>query len=131
MLVYQERLGLLILAGVICACILSGILIDDNRNLFYTPYHPSLSDGTAIVITATVDTIQTTSTGNHLIVTLKDESENRIPVQIFITNSVAHQIRIFSGDRITAYGSLTTYRDEKEIVISSVRDISLSHNTGF
>ncbi|MDR2855609.1 MAG: hypothetical protein LBV40_05590 [Methanomicrobiales archaeon] len=125
MLVYQERLGLFILAGVIGACIISGIILDDHRNLFYTPYQATLPDGTAVVITATVDTVSTTSTGNHLIVTLKDEYENKIPLQIFILNSVAHQINIFSKDQITAYGTLTTYKNEREIVISSVRDISI------
>jgi len=131
MLVYQERLGLLILAGVICACILSGILLDDHKELFYTPYHPSLPDGTAVVITATVHTIQITSTGNHLIVALEDENKNKIPLQLFIPNQVAHQIHISPGDKITAYGSLTTYRNEKEIIISSIRDLSIVYRTGF
>jgi len=131
MLVYQERIGLLILAGVICACIISGILLDDNRDLFFTPYQDTLPDGTAIVITATVGTVSKTSTGEHLIVTLKDEFENSIPLQIFIPNSVARQINIFSGDRITAYGSLTTYRNQREIIISSIRSLSITHGTGF
>ena len=131
MLVHQERLGLLILAGVICACMLSGILLDDHRDLFYTPYHPTLADGTAVTITAIVHTIQTTSTGNHLIITLEDENNNNIPLQLFIPNSVAHQIRISSGDKIIAYGTLTTYKNEREIAISSIRDLSLIYRTGF
>ena len=131
MLVYQERLGLLILAGVICACILGGILIDDHRDLFYTQYHPSLPDGTAVAITAIVHTIQTTSTGNHLIVSLEDENKSSIPLQLFIPNSVAHQIHISPGDKITAYGALTTYRNEKELVISSIRDLSIVYRAGF
>jgi tRNA(Ile2) C34 agmatinyltransferase TiaS len=131
MLVYQERIGLLILGGVICACILSGILLDDHRDLLFTPYQHTLPDGTAIVITATVDTISKTATGEHLVISLKDEFENSIPLQIFIPNSVARQVNISSGDHVTAYGSLTTYRNQREIVISSVRDLSIAHNAGF
>jgi len=131
MLVNQERIGLLILCGVICACIISGIILDDHRDLFYTPYQPTLPDGTAIVITATVDTVSKTATGEHLIASLKDESANSIPLLIFIPNSVARQISISSGDRITAYGSLTTYRNQREIIISSSRDLSIVHSTGF
>jgi len=131
MLVYQERLGLLILAGVICACIVSGIILDDHKDLFYTPYDPSLPDGTAVVITAIVNTVQITSTGNHLIVTLEDENKSSIPLQLFIPNSVAHQIYITPGDEITTYGALTTYRNEKEIIISSIRDLSIVYRGDF
>ena len=131
MLVRQERIGLLVLAGVISACIISGIFLDDHRDLFYTPYQHTLPDGTAIAITATVDTVSKTATGEHLIVTLKDEHQNSIPLQLFISNSVAHQISINSFDRITAYGSLTTYRNQREIIISSVRNLSITHGTGF
>jgi len=83
------------------------------------------------VITAIVDKVSKTATGEHLVVSLKDETANSIPLQIFISNSVARQISILPGDRITAYGTLTTYRNQREIVISSARDLSLAHNTGF
>jgi tRNA(Ile2) C34 agmatinyltransferase TiaS len=130
MLIHQERIGLLILGGVICACIISGIFLDDHRDLFFTPYQHTLPNGTAIVITAIVETVSITSTGEHLIVRLKDESANSIPLQLFIPNSVARQINIKPGDRITAYGSLTTYKSQREIIISSTRDLVI-HSTGF
>lgn len=128
MLIYQERIGLFILAGVICACIITGIILDDNKNLFYTPYDPSLADGTAVMITATIDTVSATKTGGHLILTLKNSENNRIPLQIFIPEQVARQNTIYAGDQITAYGALTTYRNAREIVISSARELSIKRS---
>jgi DNA/RNA endonuclease YhcR with UshA esterase domain len=52
-------------------------------------------------------------------------------ITIFVPVQIAQNLTLKKGDSISAYGVVQTYRGEKEIVISSVKDISVfSEYTG-
>lgn len=85
--------------------------------LFSIPYDPALPDGKMVVYSGTVEDIRRTWSGGHMVADLSG-------VKLYIPRGVdAPSLRI--GDQLTAYGLLSTYDGQREIVIRAGSDLIL------
>lgn len=83
--------------------------------LFSLPYDPELPDGKLVVWSGTVDDIRMTWSGGHTIAVVSG-------VKLFIPGSIdPPPLRI--GDPLTAYGIISTFEGEREIIIQKGSDL--------
>ena len=119
MLVRQEKIALVLLFLVSVALIASFLVLDNlGRATFASPYCPDSPDGSLVVHKGIVDRVEITRSGGHLVLEVSG-------VPVFIPERAAREVVIAAGDSITLYGTVQTYRGEKEIIVENGGDISI------
>jgi DNA/RNA endonuclease YhcR with UshA esterase domain len=117
MLGRQEKMGILLLLGVAAIVIIAhGVLATLGKQPFAHPFTNTTSDGELVVFEGIIDKVALTKTGGH--VTLRIDN-----ITVFVPAQVAEGVSFQKGQRIFLYGTVQTYRGEKEIVIGSAGDI--------
>jgi hypothetical protein len=116
----QERTAILLLIGVagtvFVATVVLGIL---GNQPFARPYSGSSADGELVFFEGTIDKVALTRSGGHMTLVAKNLS-------IFIPSDVAKGVSLKKGDRISLYGTVQTYRGNKEIIVNSASDVRIS-----
>jgi DNA/RNA endonuclease YhcR with UshA esterase domain len=116
----QERIAILLLVGVACAVIMAHLVLGTlGKQPFARPFTNTSADGELVIMSGTIDHITITKNGGHMNVYLSN-------VTIFIPAQIAQELALSKGDSISVYGVVQTYRGEKEIIIRSGKDISVS-----
>ena len=116
----QERIAILLLVGVACAVIMAHLVLGTlGKQPFARPFTNTSADGELVIMSGTIDHITITKNGGHMNVYLSN-------VTIFIPAQIAQELTLSKGDSISVYGVVQTYRGEKEIIIRSGKDISVS-----
>jgi hypothetical protein len=119
MLVRQEKIALTLLFLVSISLIASFLVLDNmGRATFATPFCFDSPEGSLVIHSGIVDSMETTRSGGHLILDVSG-------VPVFIPERAARDIIVASGDSITLYGIVQTYRGEKEILVEYGDDISV------
>jgi hypothetical protein len=117
---HQERIAILLLVGVACAVIMAHLVLGTlGKQPFARPFTNTSLDGELVITSGTIDHIIITKNGGHMNVYLPN-------VTIFIPAQIAQELTLSKGDSISVYGVVQTYRGEKEIIIHSGKDISVS-----
>ena len=117
MLERQEKTALVVLVCVVGIVLGAHLLFDAvARPLAATPYSEAVPDGALVILEGGIETIKTTSTGAHLILTV-----NGTPV--FLPENVAATLELHENENVTLYGIVQTYRGKREVVVSSAADI--------
>lgn len=121
----QERIAILLLLGVAFAVITAHLVLGTlGKQPFARPFTNNSADGELVIVNGTIDQITITKNGGHMNVYLAN-------ITIFVPVQIAQDLTLKKGDSISAYGVVQTYRGEKEIIISSGKDISVfSEYTG-
>ncbi len=120
MLVRQERIAVLLLAGVALAVIAAHLILSGvGKEPFARPFTEASADGELVVVEGEIHDMKYTRTGGHLILTVNSSS-------LFLPGDIASGLTLRAGDRITAYGTVQTYRGKKEIVIAAPEDVRIS-----
>jgi len=113
----QERIALLLLVAVTLAVLAGHLILSSvGKAPFAHPYSNASHEGELVLFQGVVGRVTHTQTGGHLILEVEGHT-------IFVPASAArgHTFRI--GDFISLYGTVQTYRGEREIVIQDGVDI--------
>ncbi|MCU0632394.1 MAG: hypothetical protein MUC66_05395 [Methanolinea sp.] len=116
-LVRQEKIAILILVVVIGVMLISaGILESAGKGIFSRPYGPDCADGELVHHQGVVEQSTLTTTGGHQMLVVSG-------VRIFIPSSSVQKEWPRVGQSVSLYGTVQTYRGEREILIRSSGDI--------
>jgi hypothetical protein len=118
MLEREERMALLLLAGVAAIVLLSALAVECmGKEAFASPFSPDSKEGDLVILEGVVTGVRATAEGGHLIVTINT-------ITVFLPSPVAAQVSIGEGDRVRVTGIVQRYRGEVEIVPQSGGDIT-------
>ncbi len=124
MLVRQERIAVLLLAGTALAVIGAHLLLSGlGKQPFARPFTETSPDGELVVLEGEIIDLKTTRTGGHTTMTVNNTS-------LFLPAEVVATLTLRPGDRIAVYGMVQTYRGKKEIVVSAPEDLRILVSTG-
>jgi DNA/RNA endonuclease YhcR with UshA esterase domain len=119
MFVRQERVAILLLAGVAFMVIAAHIVLAGlGKQPFAHTFSNTSADGELVVVEGQIDQITLTKSGGNLVLNMNNLS-------IFLPAQAAHGLSLQKGDSITVYGIVQTYRGKKEIVVDSAKDIRI------
>jgi len=119
MLERQERVAIVLLLGVVIVVLTAHLILGSfGKQPFARPFTNNSTDGELVISTGTIDQLIFTRNGGHMNVYTNS-------VTIFVPAEVAQELTLQKGDLISVYGIVQTYRGKKEIVVSSVNDISV------
>lgn len=111
----EKKAGILVVFSLLVILVFHLAIQVAGPAFFSHSYDPDLPDGKLVVYSGKIDDIRSTWSGGHTIITLSG-------VKVFIPGGIdPPPIRI--GDQITVYGLLSTYDDEKEIIIRKGSDL--------
>ncbi|MDD1674350.1 MAG: OB-fold nucleic acid binding domain-containing protein [Methanomicrobiales archaeon] len=113
----QERVALFLLVAVTIAVLTGHLVLGSvGKGPFAHPYSNASRDGELVLFQGIVERVTHTQTGGHLILEVEGFS-------VFVPAAAArgHAFRI--GDTISLYGTVQTYRGEREIVVQDGTDI--------
>jgi len=117
MLEREERMALLLLAGVTAIVLVSALAVEFmGKETFSSPFSPASQEGDLVVLEGVVSRVQATAEGGHLILAVNTTT-------VFLPSPIAAQVAIGEGDRIRVTGIVQRYRGELEIVPQSGGDI--------
>jgi DNA/RNA endonuclease YhcR with UshA esterase domain len=115
----QERVAVFLLLGVIIAVISAHLFLGTlGKQPFAHPFTNNSADGELVIVKGSIDRVVNTQTGGHVNLYVNN-------ITIFVPAQVAQELTLRRGDSISIYGVVQTYRGEKEIVVSSKKDITL------
>ena len=119
MLLRQEQVALVLLCIVALGLIIASAVLArvDNATLA-TEYTADTRDGMFVHLSGTTTEVRTTQTGGHIISSVNGTT-------VFIPRETAQKVSLHTGDRVSLYGIVQTYRGEREIVINKPADISV------
>jgi hypothetical protein len=122
MLVRQERIALVLL-GVVSVSVLAAsiILTSIDKADIASEYTPWSDEGTLVHLQGEVQEIHTTKTGGHIAASVNDTT-------VFIPADVAGTVTLNTGDLVSLYGIVQTYRGEKEVLVNSPGDIIIQNH---
>jgi hypothetical protein len=115
----QERMAVLLLLGVAVSVIAAHLVLSTlGKQPFARPFTNSSADGELVIAEGQIDQITLTKNGGHMTLYIDNLS-------IFVPAQVAQGLALQTGDRISVFGVVQTYRGKKEIVVSSGDDIRI------
>ena len=120
MLERQERVALILLLCVVITVITAHLILGSfGKHPFARSFTNDSTDGELVITSGTIDQLVINQNGGHMNVYTDT-------VTIFVPAQVAQELTLQKGDMISVYGIVQTYRGKKEIVVSSVGDISIT-----
>lgn len=115
----QERVAVFLLLGVITAVIFAHLVLSTlGKQPFAHSFTNNSADGELVIVKGTIDRVVYTQNGGHVNLYVNN-------ITIFVPAQVAQELTLRRGDTISLYGVVQTYRGEKEIIVSSKKDITL------
>jgi hypothetical protein len=120
MLGKEEKIALLLLIGITMVTIVSYMVLESvGKGPFATRYEEGATDGALVSIHGDIEEVNILENGGHVILTISG-------TRVFIPASVSAGHSFRKGDPVSLYGTVQTYRGEKEIVVGAAGDIVLS-----
>ena len=117
MFLREERIAILILLCTTVAILLVYAAIElHGRQAYATEFDLGAPDGTLVRISGIADRVVVTKEGGHLIMNVNS-------IRVFIPASAVPREDIRQGDLISLYGVVQTYQGQKEVLVSSARDV--------
>ena len=117
MLWRQEKTALLLLLGVAAIVLAAhGALTLYGKGPFATAFSNNSANGDLVILTGTVDRVSLTKSGGHVILSVNNQT-------VFVPSLAAQGRSFQKGQNLSLYGTVETYRGEKEVVVNSAGDI--------
>lgn len=115
----QERYAVLMLVCIALVVILAHFALAGlGKQPFARPFTDSSADGELVIVEGQIDRITLTTSGGHAIVNLDN-------ISLFLPATVIQAVPLQKGDRISAYGTVQTYRGKKEIIVNAPEDVRI------
>ena len=119
MFVHQERTAILLLVGVAFIVIGAHFVLGTlGKHPFASEYSNRSADGELVSAHGTIGEATVTKNGGHLLLKVDN-------LTVFVPAQVAGSVSYAKGQNVTLYGTVQTYRGEKEILVGASGDISL------
>jgi DNA/RNA endonuclease YhcR with UshA esterase domain len=119
MLGRQERTAIYLLIGVAVIVIAAHLILTSvGKQPFAHTFTNTTADGELVFLEGTIDQVSLTKSGGHINLRIHN-------MTVFIPAQAARDIAFQKGQWISLYGTVETYRGEKEIVVGSAGDIRL------
>lgn len=119
MFLREERIAILILLCTTAVILSVYTAIElQGREVYATEFDLAAPDGTLVRLNGVADKVVITREGGHLIMNVNS-------VRVFVPASAAPEEDIRQGDRVSLYGVVQTYQGQKEVMVSSARDIMI------
>jgi hypothetical protein len=116
-LVRQEKIAVLVLVLVIVVVLTASFLIESaGKGLFSRPYGPESAEGELVHHQGTVEESTLTASGGHQVLVVSG-------VRVFIPSDSVRKGWPRPGQGVSLYGTVQTYRGEREILVRSADDI--------
>jgi len=120
MLMRQERIALLLLAGVAVVVITANsALTIIGKEPFARPFSENSPDGELVLIEGSVDRANRIENGGHLTLLVANTT-------IFVPAPAAQGRVIHRNDTVRVFGIVETYRGKKEIVVNNADDLRIT-----
>ncbi len=116
-LVRQEKIAILILVLVIVVVLTASLIIESaGKGFFSRPYGPGSAEGELVRHQGAVEERMTTASGGHQVLVVSG-------VRVFIPSNSVKSGWPRPGQEVSLYGTVQTYRGEREILVRSADDI--------
>lgn len=117
MLGKEEKIALLLLIGITVVTMVSySVLESVGKGPFATRYEETAHEGALVSLQGDIEEVNILENGGHIILTISG-------TRVFIPATVASGYSFRKGDPISLYGTVQTYRGDKEIVVGGAGDI--------
>lgn len=117
-LVRQEKIALLLILVVIAAVgIATFVLESAGKGAFARPMGPDSHEGDLVFLQGSVEEARATATGGHQVLRVAG-------VRVFVPSTAVRSGWPTVGDEIRVYGTVQTYRGEREVLVHSAGDIT-------
>lgn len=119
MLLRQERIALSLLCIVAGGLLIASIVLAsvDNEALA-SEFSVDAKDGMLVHLSGVAGDVRATQSGGHIIASVNG-------TKVFIPSDIAREVSLHSGDEVSLFGIVQTYRGEREIVVNSQTDITI------
>ena len=119
MLGRQERIAFVLLLGVVILVLAAHLILGAlGKQPFARPFTNTSADGELVFVAGTIDQLVITKNGGHMNIYIDT-------ITVFVPAQIAQELTLQKGDVISVYGVVQTYNGKKEIVLGSVKDISV------
>jgi DNA/RNA endonuclease YhcR with UshA esterase domain len=119
MLGRQERTVILLLLVVAVIVITAHLVLTAaGKQPFAHPFTNATADGELVYLEGSVDQVTLTRTGGHMTMRIHN-------LTVFIPAQAVQGRAFQKGQNISVFGTVTTYRGEKEIVVNSAGDLRI------
>ena len=116
-LVRQEKVAVLILVLVVLAVLVSAFVLESvGKGAFSLPYAPDSAEGSLVHHQGMVEESTITASGGHQVLVVSG-------VKVFIPSEHVQNGWPRPGQEVSLYGTVQTYRGEREILVASGEDI--------
>jgi DNA/RNA endonuclease YhcR with UshA esterase domain len=122
MLGKEEKIALLLLIGITVVTMGSYTVLESvGKGPFATQYEECSDEGALVSLQGDIEEVNILENGGHVILTISG-------IRVFIPAPVAAGYSFRKGDPISLYGTVQTYRGDKEIVVGAAGDIAQSRS---
>jgi hypothetical protein len=116
-LVRQEKIALALVLVVIAAVAIAAIALESaGKGAFARPFGPDSRDGDLVSLQGSVEEARMTATGGHQVLRVAG-------VRVFVPSESVRKGWPPVGEEVRVYGTVQTYRGEREVLVSSAGDI--------
>ncbi|MCK4270343.1 MAG: hypothetical protein KAW93_07670 [Methanogenium sp.] len=113
----QEKTALALLTAVLIILIFAHCALTvTGKGAFTLPYSDSSKAGDLVSLEGCVEDLRITSSGDHMILSVDG-------VHIFIPSGAVPGTNLKKGEEVSIIGTVSIYKGENEIVVSSPSDI--------
>ncbi len=113
----QEKTALALLTAVLFILIFAHCaLMVTGKGAFTLPYSDLSKAGDLVSLKGCVEDLRITSSGDHMILSVDG-------VQVFIPSGAVPPVNPKKGDDVSIIGTVSIYKGENEIIVSSPSDI--------
>ncbi|MDH7509749.1 MAG: hypothetical protein QHH04_01735 [Methanolinea sp.] len=117
-LVRQEKIAIVLILVVIAAVAITTFFLESaGKGAFAHPMGPDSREGDLVFLQGSVEEVRATATGGHQILRVAG-------VRVFIPSTAVRSGWPGVGDEIRVYGTVQTYRGEREVLVRSGGDIT-------
>jgi len=117
-LVRQEKIALVLILVVIAAVAIATFALESaGKGAFAQQMGPDSREGDLVLLEGSVEEAKMTATGGHQILRVEG-------VRVFVPSSAVRSGWPGVGDEIRVYGTVQTYRGEREVLVHSAGDIT-------
>ena len=115
----QEKTALALLIGVLVILIFAHCALTvTGKGAFTVPYSDLSKAGDLVSLKGCVEDQRITSSGDHMILTVDG-------VQVFMPSGAIPAVSPKKGEEVSIIGTVSIYKGEKEVVVSSPSDIKV------
>jgi DNA/RNA endonuclease YhcR with UshA esterase domain len=117
-LVRQEKIALVLILAVIATVAIATFILESvGKGAFVRSMGPEAREGDLVSLQGSVEEVRATATGGHQVLRVAG-------VRVFVPATAVRNGWPRVGDEIRVFGTIQTYRGEREVLVRSAGDIT-------